>query len=306
MDNLRQQLPPLDPLVSFEAAARLQSFTAAARELNISQAAVSQQIRNLERSIGRPLFERAHRTVRLTPTGQDFQHTVASVLAHLVNAVREIRSAPLEGRLTVATDQSVAAMWLVPRLRTFQEDNPTLSLRIISSDDLADCFANGVDVAIVSGRGTWPGYASQILFEEEAFPVCSPAYLRSVGPISSPSDMAGCALLDLEDDNWHWMSWRVWLTENGVNLPAHYRSLRINNYPLVIAAARNAQGVALGWRYLVDDDLIAGTLVRPLEGSVSTGTGYHVVWRDHQDRSAEAVAFCAWLVDQRDSQTLAV
>lgn len=305
MSNLRQQLPPLEPLVSFEAAARLQSFTAAARELNISQAAVSQQIRNLERSIGRALFERAHRTVRLTPTGQDFQHTVSSVLAHLVNAVQEIRSAPLEGRLTVATDQSVAAMWLIPRLKAFQEANPTPGLRIISSDDLADSFANGVDIAIVSGHGTWPGYDSQLLFEEEAFPVCSPAYLDAVVPVTCPADMANCALLDLEDDHWYWMSWRVWLTENGVSLPAHHRSLRINSYPLVIEAAKNGLGVALGWRHLIDDDLIDGTLVRPLAGSISTGTGYHIIWRNHLERPAQALAFCEWLVEQRDNQVLA-
>ncbi len=306
MDNLRQQLPPLDPLVSFEAAARLQSFTAAARELNISQAAVSQQIRNLEKSVGRPLFERAHRAVRLTPTGQDFRHTVSSVLSHLVNAVQEIRSSPLEGRLTIATDQSVAAMWLIPRLQDFQSANPMLSLRIISSDDLADSFADGVDVAIVSGHGTWPGYESQLLFEEEAFPVCSPAYLHSAAPITSPGDMTHCALLDLEDDHWYWMSWRVWLTENGVSLPAQHRSLRINSYPLVIEAAKNGQGIALGWRYLIDDALLAGTLVRPLDGSISTGTGYHVIWRNHVDRSVEAISFCEWLVRQRDGQILAI
>lgn len=301
MRGRRKDLPPLEFLVAFEAAARLGSFTAAAEELNLTQAAVSRQIRLIERSLGRSLFTRAHRAVRLTPEGRDFQHTVSLALSHIANAARGLRAVEGSSRLTVAADQSVAALWLLPKLEDFQREHGDIDLRLISSDLEADCLAEDVDVAIVHGDGNWPGYEAALLLDEEVFPVCSPAYLERHGAIARPADLLERVLIDLDDDHWNWINWRVWLTEQTVDLPhggdrpGGLRRLIINSYPLIVQAARDGLGVALGWKHLVDEPLAAGTLVRPLEHLVRTDFGYYLLMRQDREASPEAEAFRDWV-----------
>jgi LysR family glycine cleavage system transcriptional activator len=303
MRGRRKDLPPLEFLVAFEAAARLGSFTAAAEELNLTQAAVSRQIRLLEGNLGRSLFTRAHRAVRLTPEGRDFQHTVSLALSHVANAARGLRAAEENAQLTVAADQSVAALWLLPRLESFQGAHGDIDLRLISSDVEADCLAEEVDVAIVHGDGSWPGYEAALLLDEEVFPVCSPAYLDSHGAIARPADLIARVLIDLDDDHWNWINWRVWLTEQTVDLPQSgtgdrpggLRRLVINSYPLIVQAARDGLGVALGWKHLVDEPLAAGALVRPLEQMIRTEFGYYLLVRQDRKASPQAEAFRDWL-----------
>jgi DNA-binding transcriptional LysR family regulator len=301
MRGRRKDLPPLEFLVAFEAAARLGSFTAAAEELNLTQAAVSRQIRLIERSLGRSLFTRAHRAVRLTPEGRDFQHTVSLALSHIANAARGLRAVEGSSRLTVAADQSVAALWLLPKLEDFQREHGDIDLRLISSDLEADCLAEDVDVAIVHGDGNWPGYEAALLLDEEVFSVCSPAYLERHGAIARPADLLERVLIDLDDDHWNWINWRVWLTEQTVDLPhggdrpGGLRRLVINSYPLIVQAARDGLGVALGWKHLVDEPLAAGTLVRPLEHLVRTDFGYYLLMRQDREASPEAEAFRDWV-----------
>ena len=301
MKRLRQQLPSLDYLIAFEAAARLLSFTAAARELNLTQAAISQQIRALERGLGVPLFLRSHRAVQLTSAGRQYQHTVAMALVHLADATTEARNIGAASSLTIAVDESLAAFWLMPRLAAFRQLAPELALRLVVSYDEAVCLAEDVDVALMFGGGHWPGFTVQPLFPEEVFPVCSPAYAASNPGLSSLDRLARAVLIDLEDEHWNWLTWRIWLTELGVTVPASHRPLRINSYPLVIEAARRGHGLALGWRYLVDDDLASGALVRPLSESVSTALGYHALRKERGKPSRHAADFCDWLMEQRDS-----
>ena len=304
MKRLRQQLPPLDCLIAFEAAARLLSFTAAARELNLTQAAISQQIRNLEHRLGAALFLRRHRAVQLTSAGRQFQHTVAMALAHLADATTEVRGIASAPHLTVAADQSVAALWLMPRIARFRRLFPDLALRLIASDAEAECLVEDVQVAVIHGNGHWPGFASERLFPEEVFPVCSPGYFAANPGIRTPAGLARAVLLDLEDEHWNWLTWRIWLTELGVGLAAARRPLRINSYPLIIEAARSGHGVALGWRHLVDDDLRRGILVQPVPESVSTALGYHLLWPERSAPLPEAVAFCDWVRREKRDQAL--
>lgn len=263
MKQYRSYLPPLDALVAFEAAARLSNFTAAARELNVSQSAISQQIQNLEANLGVPLFNRAGRRVHLTHLGREYQHIVARALEQIANASREIRTTRGRARVTVAADQSIAWMWLMPRLPLFQREYPDVAIRFVVSDGLSDCLNDMVSLALVHGKGNWPGYESRLLFEEEVFPVCSPGYLDKAGHLQSPEDLLSHTLLHLEDFEWQWLNWRMWLTDMGLVAPGESHGLVINNYPLLIEAARNGHGIALGWRYLVDADIQAGTLLRP-------------------------------------------
>ena len=305
MQKLKGRLPPLGPLVAFEAAARHLSFTTAAKELNLSQAAVSQQIRNLEQNLGVPLFARAHRAVQLSPQGRDFQHTVSTILRQLASAAADLRVPAAKVRLTIAADQSVASMWLMPRLPHFQKLFPDVVVRLVASDDERDCLADDIQISIIHGNGNWVGYHAEQFFEEEIFPVCSPGYLDKRKPLTSPSGLTRETLLELEDNHWDWMNWRTWLSGNEVDLPAEHRGFQINSYPLLIQAAKNAQGIALGWRYLIDDDLASGSLVKPIDESLRTAFGYYLVWSDQHELSAMAVAFREWARDELKKQCVA-
>lgn len=296
MKQYRAHLPPLDALVAFEAAARLSNFTAAARELNLSQSAISQQIQNLEANLGVPLFSRMGRRVHLNHLGREFQHIVARALEQIANASREIRTTRGRAQVTVAADQSIAWMWLMPRLPLFQRAQPDVTIRLVVSDSLADCLNDMVSLALVHGRGNWPGYRSRVLFGEEVFPVCSPGYLDRAGHLQSPEDLRNHTLLHLEDTEWQWLNWRMWLTEMDLEAPSEEHGLVINNYPLLIEAAKNGHRIALGWRYLVDADIQTGRLVRPVEGAVSTDCGYHLAWRSDREPDQGVLALCDWLI----------
>ncbi len=298
MRNLRQKLPPLNSLVSFEAVARQMSFTRAAEELFLSQAAVSQQIRNLEGYLGFDLFMRTNRRISLTAKGKDLQHTVSQALYPLASGIQELRhTVSRDNAISIAADQSIASMWLMPRLPVFQQRFPEISVRLLATDSERECLGEDIQLAIIHGSGAWRGYRSQKLFEEEVFAVCSPAYRDGNALTDDPGALTGAVLLDLEDTHWDWINWRTWLSRLGIHLPAHHRRLQVNNYPLLIDAARNGQGVALGWKYLVDDDLCQGRLVRIGENSVVTDRGYYLVWPDHGRLSGPIARFRDWCRD---------
>lgn len=299
MRFLGKRLPPLGTLVAFEAAARNLSFTLAATELHLTQAAISRQIRLLEEDLGLRLFVRANRAVTLTPDGRDLQHTVSLALGHIANGAEQIRSTGGERRLTIGADQSIAALWLVPRLDGFRRNNPDILVRMVVSDDDAECLADHVDLSLIHGDGSWPEYDATPLFSENIFPVCSPGYLARNGPIHTPADIARQILLALEDDHWDWMTWRVWLTENRVGLASEHHGMTINHYPLVLQAAAAGHGVALGWRHLVDDYLRDGRLVRPLgDLSVATDAGYHLLSPIARPMGTDAILFRDWITAQ--------
>ncbi len=292
---LKSRLPPLDPLIAFEAAARLLSFTRAAEELHLSQAAVSQQIRGLEDSLGVKLFTRSHRAVQLTNEGREFHHTVAAMLKQLAGATLDIQQVGASSQLVLACDQSFATQWLLPRLGVLRSEIPDLALRIIASDDDAECLARDVELSILHGDGNWPGFRAERLFDEEVFPVCSPDYTRAPAAENWAEWLLEAQLIDLADSHWNWMNWRLWLGGHDIDQPLTRRSLQINSYPLVIDAACAGHGVALGWRYLVDDLLDAGRLLRPVAQSLRTEFGYYLIAREAPADGSSAARVHAWL-----------
>lgn len=295
MRGARKELPPLDLLIAFEAAGRLLNFTAAAEHLNLTQAAVSRQIRLLEEELGQKLFIRSHRAVHLTEQGRKYLHTVSLALDHLANASREIRRPQDELIVTVAATHSVATLWLLPRIKTFQRANPDIDIKLIASDHDGECLADNIDISILRGDGSWHGYYAEHLLDEEIFPVCSPAYLGRIAPSPSPADLIEHVLIHVEASHEEWMTWRVWLTEMKVALPDNHRQLLINTYPLSIQAAVDGLGIALGWRHLVDDHLSSGQLIRPIPESITTKDGYFVLTRKGRVLPAAAAAFLDWV-----------
>lgn len=294
MQTLKKQLPPLEPLITFECAARHLSFTSAARELNLSQAAVSQQIRHLEQALGFELFTRSHRSIQLTSEGMIYRYTVTSVLKQLATATAELKLPALQTHLTLAVDQSIASMWLIPRLPSFLQLHSDITVRLIASDIEQDCLAEDIDIAIIHGEGSWSGFQSEVLFPEEIFPVCSPDYLEQHPAPLSLAALTQEVLISLESNHWNWMDWRMWLSSNEVHLPVQHQGLQINNYPLLIEAAKNGQGYALGWRYLIDEHLKNNTLVRPFAETVTTAFAYYIVWPDRVKLSPSVGVFRDW------------
>lgn len=301
MQNFSKQLPPLEPLVAFEAAARLGSFALAATELNITPSAISQRIRVLEQRLNAQLFVRGHRSVELTEKGRHFQNSVAVALMHLTNAAAEIRTDDSAEHLEIATDTSISAMWLMPRLERFEALFPGVSLRLTVTDVQSELLGSRFQLALAHGEGDWRGQVATKLFDEEVFPVCSPDYLRRLGGELSAATLPECDLLDLEFEQWHWMNWAIWLTEMDLPLPTSARRISCNNYPLLIDAARRGAGVGLGWRCLVDEDLASGALVAPLDATVKTRFAYYLLRPFNDALTPVAARFRDWIMAECQS-----
>ena len=202
---------PLRALQIFEAAARHQNFTAAGRDLGITQSAVSRKISELEAILGAQLFNRSGPNLSLTRTGRSLAHRVSYALTDLQAACLDARSSPDRGVVTLSMLPSVAAKWLAPRLGQFASLHPEIDLRISASHSLVDFAADGIDGAIRYGRGSWPGLEATWLGSETVQPVCSPAALKDFG-ISTPSDLLSAPLIhsDIPED------WAAWFAAAGI------------------------------------------------------------------------------------------
>ena len=239
-------LPPLGALQVFEAAGRHLSFTRAAAELNVTQTAVSHQIRRLEEQLGLRLFLRRNRTLALTPEARAWLPAVSAAFQDLRAATDRMLRGPRDTVLTVSSMVSVAAKWLVPRLARFQEACPDIEVRITPGTHLVEFRRDDVDLAIRYGRGQWAGLRADWLMAEEIFPVCAPSLAHGPNPLRRPEDLANHPLLHVE------MSideWRLWLTAAG--LPASLatrRVMRFDDRLMTLQAAIDGLGVAMGGR----------------------------------------------------------
>lgn len=297
MRNLRQQLPPLTSLVVFEAAARYLSFTRAAMELNITQAAVSRQIKALEKNLGVPLFTRQHRALTLTREGKKLLRTVTISLEYLANTVAELRTTETNSHIVVVATLAIASFWLIPRLPKFREQFPDIEVRVLATDQEIEQIDETFDVALRYGNGTWPGVKSRYLGRAEIFPVCSPAYLAK-NPFNTLDEMFQQTLLYLEDPRWDWIDWPIWLAEHDIQQPVVKRKLKINSYSLLIQAALAGQGVALGWSYLVDHLLADNSLIKPIDASLTAPHGFYLATPDHKPAAAAVEDFCDWVLGE--------
>src|SRR3954452_21960741 len=202
------RLPSLNGLRAFEAAARHMSFTLAASELDVTQTAISHQIRRLGGELGIRLFVRQNRTLSLTPEAKEYLPGIRAAFNDLRLATDRLLRKDDGNVLTVSTLASLAAKWLLPRISDFQEKHPGIDVRITTSTALVDFRSGDVDTAIRYGRGQWPGLPAAWLMGDQLFPVCSPALLAGDKPLRCPEDLANHVLLhstNNEDD------WRLWL-----------------------------------------------------------------------------------------------
>ncbi|OFW47873.1 MAG: transcriptional regulator [Acidobacteria bacterium RIFCSPLOWO2_12_FULL_67_14b] len=289
---MAQRLPPLNALRAFESAARHLSFTRAAAELNVTQAAISHQVRALEARLGVTLFWRQNRTLRLTEAGQALAPAAGEAFQRIADAVARLGGSRSSGALTVSVLDSFAANWLVPRLKRFRARAPEVELHLTTSDHLVDFTRDDVDLAVRYGGGRWPGLAAERLMTEELFPVCSPALLEAGPPLERPDDLGRHTLLhdEMRED------WRMWLLAAGVRGGDPARGPSYTRSSLVIQAAISGEGVALGRSVLVADALAEGRLVRPFTVSLPAEYAYYVVVPPAALERPKVRAFRDWIV----------
>ena len=287
-------LPSLNGLRAFEASARLMSFTQAAAELNVTQTAISHQIRRLEEQLGVKLFIRQNRRLALTKEAESYLPAVRSAFDDLRLATDRLRRTERDTRLTVSTTASLATKWLVSRVAAFQDAHPGLEVRITTSPYLVDFRREEVDIAVRYGRGSWAGLRAHWLMAERLFPVCAPALLNGTRKLRRPEDLAHHILLhttSFGDD------WRLWLTAAGLPQSiAARRGLTFDQGFMAIQAAVEGLGVALGRGHLVEADIAAGRLVAPFDVELPQDAGYYVVTPEATADAPNIALFRDWLI----------
>jgi LysR family transcriptional regulator, glycine cleavage system transcriptional activator len=298
MNSLRTRLPPTNALVTFEAVARHLSFTQAARELGVSQAATSRQVRLLEDHLGVVLLDRARKRVRLTAAGQQLLEAVAMGFGHIASVGDGLRQERRARALTVATSLAFSAFWLMPRLPAFHAAYPALELRLSTSDSEADWHADDVDVAVVFGPQAASGWHREALFGDRVIAVCRPDYFGARRVPEAVSELQEESLLQIESPYISWFSWPDWFARNAVPLRRDPRGPRFNNYIIAIQAALDGQGLALGWRRLIAPLLDDGRLIQVTSASVTPEDDYVLLVPARADDDRRVRAFRRWILDQ--------
>lgn len=286
-----RRLPPLAAVRVFEAAARHGSFTAAARELGMTQAAVSYQVKLLEERLGVALFRREQRRAILTEPGRRAAARLSAAFDTIDAAFAELRQED-EGVLTVSTSNTFANTWLAWRLGGFQVAHPDMAVRLLTSEALADFAADDTDVAIRSGHGPWAGLEQHLLVPIDFTPMCSPDWLTR-HPLTSPADLLRVAQIS-PHDQW----WPVWLREAGVDVvdgPVR-PGVRLDSQAHEGHAAIAGQGVAMLTPFFWRNDLAERRLVRPFAQVSTRGYAYWLVYPEHRRLVPKVRRFRDWLL----------
>jgi LysR family transcriptional regulator, glycine cleavage system transcriptional activator len=288
---MARHLPPLTTLPAFDAAARHLSFTKAAAELHVTHGAISRAIRNLEEHLGTRLFDRATRSVELTPAGDAYAAAISTALDHIGAATLIATASRSAGVLNVSTSDGFAGRWLVPRLHRFHREHRDIDVRLSTSGELTDFIRDGIDVAIRYGAGGYEGVVSEVLAEEDVTPVCSPELLKGKHPLRSPRDLRHHRLIH---DNFR-INWATWLERAGLSNLDPARGLTFESAAFAVEAAVQGEGVLLGRSALVSADLAAGRLVRPFELALKSRWKYYVVYPEGAQHQRKVTAFRDWL-----------
>ena len=301
MHKRRFNLPPLDLIQGFEAAARNLSFTKAADELLITQSAVSRQIRALEEHLGVALFERRPRTLMLTEHGRTLQRAAAELLERLQQVTDGLKAERAAPQLTVTTTNGFASLWLIPRLRGFTTRHASVDVRISATYEMLNLERSLVDVAVRYCRDDKAPPGAVRLFGEDLLPVCSPALLQMPGrPLLGVEDLRYHTLLYMDEIGavGTWLEWGTWLAAHGQPDLKPAAALHFGSYEQVIGAAVNGQGIAMGIGRLIGHLLQSGQLVAPLGESTAGQHGYYIVRSAATGTRPQVQAFVDWLIEE--------
>jgi LysR family glycine cleavage system transcriptional activator len=286
-----RQLPQLNALKSFEAAARHESFTRAAEELCVTQSAVSHQVKALETELGVKLFNRGYQRLVITEAGNEYLSVVRDAFDRIAIGTQRLVKRQNSGALTVSTSPDFAAKWLVHRLGRFAQAHPEIDLRVSAAMHHVDFAREDVDVAVRHGDGKWAGLYVENLCDEELFPVCSPTLIAGLDHVADPSEVLKVSLLHLDDRT----DWSRWLEAAGCGRVELSHGPVLNHASMLIDAAADGQGIALARTVLAAWDLTTGRLVRPWAGSLRLSKTYWIVCPKATAMLPKIATFRDWL-----------
>ncbi len=291
-------LPPLNALRAFEAAGRHLSITRAAKELHVTPAAVSHQVRALEEWLEVKLFRRDGNTLLLTDAGQTLLPKLRAGFSEFNGAIAELRDHDVRGALVLSVAPVFAAKWLIPRLAKFHAANPEIDVRVSATLALADFESDGIDAAIRVGRGRYPGLRADRLFGEELVPMCSPTLLAGAHSLEVPQDLAHHALLhfDWPDAESIIPGWSTWLDAFDIQGVDPRPGPRFTQPDYAMQAAIDGAGVVLGWRSLARADLESNRLVIPFDLPIPTDVAFHLVYPEVSKNRRKLCTFREWLL----------
>lgn len=296
----RRHMPSLGAFATFEVAAKHLSFTLAGKELNVTQGAISQQIRQLESALDTQLFLRKHNALELTDAGRLLLGSVTQGLDTISASVQAITGAEDAQQVTISATDAMARYWLAPRIRAFRERYPEVGFTVLASDS-DDTFRNyaRTDMSLLCGNErSQAGEEMHFLFAEIAQPVCTPEFLERHGPFRTPEQLNSVNLLHLHDSHWsaeaigwHPLGWAEWFKAQGAQIQQASSSLSSNKVSLLLEACLTGEGVMLGFPHLIEQHLNNGKLVTAHEGTVSAGRGNFLICRPSSLQRPEVALF---------------
>jgi|TARA_B110000908_G_scaffold172677_1_gene241905 LysR family glycine cleavage system transcriptional activator len=295
---LANRLPPLNALRAFDASARQLSFTRAAEELFVTQAAISHQIKALEEYLGLKLFMRKNRSLLLTEEGQSYYLDIKDIFNSLNDATEKLLARGTKGSITVSLQPSFAIQWLVPRLQAFNIRHPDIDVRIKAVDQRDNSLTEDVDVAIYHGRGQWLNLHADKLHTEYLIPVCSPLLLNGKKPLNTVNDLTQHSLLHDASRR----DWKRWFKQVGV------KGVNVNHGPIfshsamVLQAAIHGQGIALANSVLAKPDIDSGRLICPFNDVLVSKNSFYTVCRENQMEIGKIASFRQWMLDTVESE----
>ena len=289
---MARRLPPLNSLKNFEAAGRLLSFTRAAHELNVTQAAVSHQIKLIEGYLDVTLFVRTPRKLVLTEQGRALLPDIIEAFDKLSNAIGAVRQEPSSKMISVRLAPSFAAKWLSPRLKYFWLQHPEIDLCLYHANPAVEFDREEIDIAVTYGKGDWPGVVADPILSLDFYPVCTPAFMTNDRPLSNIDNLRYYSLL--HDANYEcWSDWLKLAKIEGINAN---KGTIIDDTNVLIQAAVDGQGVALGSTTFVQDLLDSGKLVKPFDITLVNEFAYYVVCPEAHLKNSSVLAFKDWLL----------
>ncbi|MEM9911084.1 MAG: LysR substrate-binding domain-containing protein [Pseudomonadota bacterium] len=283
-------------LLVFEAAARTGSFTHAAQELNVQQPAVSASIKQLETSLGAPLFLRMHRSVALTHAGERLFNEVTASFERIYQTAQMLSRRHAAAHVTLSASTAFAHYWMVPRLAQLHEAHPHIDLRLQTSEREPDIDAEGISLAIRRGYGDWPGCESHLIAPEVISPIASPRVNAAAVNLATVANLLNESLIHLEEPVRERPGWADFFAHWNVPYQEPRSGLRLNDYALVLQAAIAGEGFAFGWHHVTEHLIAQGLLVARQNWAWETGAGFYLVWSKTRPLIPQAAAVRDWLV----------
>ena len=293
-------LPPFAGLRAFHAAARRGRFKDAAGDLGITESAVSHQVRRLEEFLGVALFDRSSGRMTLTVAGERYFTSIDPAVGQIREATAALLGPPDRKRVALTVPSSLAALWLIPNMGTFEEICPGIDLQLITTTRLCDLRRDQIDLALRHGHGDWPGLESEFMFEQQGFPVCAPGYFHASTDMDLKTALAGARLIV---NDLHPQEWTEWAMAHSLDPPSTRGALVLNDFSQVLEAAERGLGLAIGRRPMVDERCAKGALVAPFgSASAPSAAAYYLCRPGDAQPSAAARKVQRWLTNLAEQQ----